>query len=145
MRVIRTWNCLEAFGIIPLTTAFGRFGTPCDVTALGKQLLETAFDVEPLVLRAPCKPGSPDCPHVGSIMLGAEMLPFLALQALCGDGATEIVVTSDGRYWALYPHENGFRKRMFFDYYRDDIVAHIQCNSASMGRLSDYRSHHDFQ
>jgi hypothetical protein len=141
MRVILTYQDLAAFGIVPVTMTHGpiAFRTPFDLTAAGKLALQMAFDVSSLALHEPCSPGPRKNPHVGSIMLAEGMLPFLALFALLHDGAEEVFLTADRRWWGLYREEPRLQRDMFLEYYRDDILVHFG-RGTKLGWLSDYRS-----
>jgi len=98
MKTINSWDDLSHYGIVPLT------GEACglmyrilfDVTARGKKVLEKAFDVSELRLRESWNRGTDDDPHVGSIMLAREVLPFVAIFALLEDGCPEVLLTKEG-------------------------------------------------
>ncbi len=140
MRVICMWIDLAEFGIVLVTTTRSPSSRryPFDVTAAGKKVLESAFDVQELVLREPCHPGRPENPHVGSIMLSEGMLPFLALYSLISDGAIEVFITKDGRISGFYPWDRPLQRTMFLRYFGDDIVWHTECDRAHIGRLTDF-------
>ena len=95
MKTINSWEDLSHYGIVPLT------GEACglmyrilfDVTARGKKILEKAFDVSELGLRESWNRGHDDDPHVGSIMLAREVLPFVGIFALLEDGCPEVWLT----------------------------------------------------
>ena len=98
MKTINCWDDLSHYGISPLT------GEACglmyrilfDVTARGKRILEKAFDVSELGLNESWNSGTDDEPHVGSIMLAREVLPFIGVFALLEDGCTEVFLTKRG-------------------------------------------------
>ena len=98
MQTINSWDDLSRYGIVPLT------GEACglmyrilfDVTAGGKRILEKAFDVSELGLRESWNSGADDDPHVGSIMLAREVLPFIGVFALLEDGCPEVWLTKGG-------------------------------------------------
>ena len=98
MKTINSFDDLSCFGIVPLT------GEACglmyrilfDVTACGKRILEKALDVSELGLRESWNSGTEDDPHVGSIMLAREVLPFIGVFALLEDGCPEVFLTKGG-------------------------------------------------
>ena len=98
MKTIRCWENLSPFGVIPLTgEACGlSYRILCDVTATGKQTIEKALGVAELGLRESWNRGDPDDPHVGSLMLGPDLLPFLAVFALLENGCREVWLTKGG-------------------------------------------------
>ena len=95
MKTINSWEDLSHYGIVPLT------GEACglmyrilfDVTARGKKILQKAFDVSELGLNENWNSGTDDDPHVGSIMLAREFLPFLGVFALLENGCPEVWLT----------------------------------------------------
>ena len=84
MKTIRCWNDLEPFGIVPLT------GEACglcyrvlfDLTATGRKILAACFGIPEFTLAESWNRGATDDPHVGSIMLSAEMLIPVSVFAL---------------------------------------------------------------
>ena len=98
MNTISSWDDLSSYGIIPLT------GEACglmyrilfDVTAQGKKILEKAFEVSRLELHENWNHGTDADPHVGSIMLAREVLPFVGIFALLEDGCIEVWLTKGG-------------------------------------------------
>lgn len=97
MKSINSWNDLERYGIVPLTgEACGlSFRLLCDVTALGKKVLEKCFGIPSLNLPASWNRGSDSDPHVGCIMLTHEMLKPLAVFALLESGCKEVYLVKD--------------------------------------------------
>ncbi len=95
MKLIRGWEDLSAFGIVPLTgEACGlSYRILCDVTARGKKTLEKAMSVAQLGLHENWNHGSADDPHVGSIMLAPDLLPFIGVFALLEAGCREVWLT----------------------------------------------------
>lgn len=95
MKSIRCWEDLSRFGIVPLTgEACGlSYRILCDVTAAGKKVIEKALDVAQLGLRENWNHGSSDDPHVGSVMLAPDLLPFLSVFALLESGCREVWLT----------------------------------------------------
>jgi hypothetical protein len=95
MKSIRNWDDLSAYGIVPLTgEAYGlMYRILCDVTARGKKTLEKAMSVAQLGLHENWNHGHADDPHVGSIMLAPELLPFIGVFALLEDGCQEVWLT----------------------------------------------------
>jgi hypothetical protein len=92
MKTITAWNDLAPYGIVMLTgEACGlNYRLLCDVTAKGKAILEKLFSVSALSLHPHWNCGSPDDPHVGSILLTPELLLPLGLFALLESGCTEV-------------------------------------------------------
>ena len=95
MKSIRCWDDLSAYGIIPLTgEACGlSYRILCDVTARGKKTLEKALSVAQLGLHENWNHGSADDPHVGSVMLAPDLLPFIGVFALLEAGCREVWLT----------------------------------------------------
>jgi len=95
MKAIRCWDDLERYGIVPLTgEACGlMYRILCDVTARGKRLVEKALSVAEVRLAESWNRGTDGDPHIGSIMLGPELLPFLGVFALLEDGCREVWIT----------------------------------------------------
>ena len=84
MKTIHCWDDLSRFGVVPLTgEACGlMYRILCDVTAKGKRLVEKAIGVAEVRLHENWNRGTDTDPHVGSIMLAPELLPFLGVFAL---------------------------------------------------------------
>jgi hypothetical protein len=95
MKSIRCWDDLSKHGIVPLTgEACGlSYRILCDVTARGKKIIEKALDVANLGLQENWNHGNTDQPHVGSVMLAPEFLPFLGVFALLEGGCREVWLT----------------------------------------------------
>ena len=66
-------------GLVPLTgEACGlSYRILCDVTARGKKTLEKALSIAQLGLHENWNHGNADDPHVGSLMLAPDLLPFI--------------------------------------------------------------------
>jgi hypothetical protein len=84
MKTINCWDDLTQYGIFPLTgEACGlMYRILCDVTAQGKRILEKALGIPDLKLPESWNCGSEHDPHVGSIMLARDVLPFVGVFAL---------------------------------------------------------------
>ena len=95
MKSIRCWDDLSTHGIIPLTgEACGlSYRILCDVTARGRKTLEKALGVAQLGLHENWNHGSADDPHLGSIMLAPDLLPFIGVFALLEAGCREVWLT----------------------------------------------------
>jgi hypothetical protein len=95
MKSIRCWDDLTALGIVPLTgEACGlSYRILCDVTARGKKTLEKALSVAQIGLHENWNHGSDDDPHVGSLMLAPDLLPFIGVFALLEAGCREVWLT----------------------------------------------------
>jgi hypothetical protein len=65
----------------------------CDVTARGKKTLEKSLGVAQMGLHENWNHGSADDPHVGSLMLAPDLLPFLGVFALLEAGCSEVWLT----------------------------------------------------
>ena len=92
MKTINCWDHLAPYGIVPLTgEACGlSYRILCDVTAAGKKILEKALGVAELRLRENWNSGPDEDPHVGSIMLAPDLLPFIGVFALLEHGCPEV-------------------------------------------------------
>lgn len=92
MQKIEQLGDLERYGIVPLTgDACGlMYRVLFDLTAKGKQIVEKCFSVEAIDLHLPWNTGTPEVPHVGSIMLFPEALTALGIFALMESGCTEV-------------------------------------------------------
>jgi hypothetical protein len=128
MKSVACWNDLEPFGIVPLT------GEACglcyrllfDLTAQGLKIVAACFGIPELKAGEPWNRGAADDPHVGSIMLSAEMLVPVAVFALLETGCTEAwhvgqavvgIETTDGELdvdLLREFHEKGFRRRLAY-------------------------------
>lgn len=97
MKTIRYWDDLRDEGIVALTgEACGlSYRLLCDVTARGKRTLEKALGVAQLVLHENWNHGSADDPHVGSVLLAPDLLPFLGVFALLEAGCREVWLTKN--------------------------------------------------
>ncbi len=95
MKSIRCWDDLSAHGIEALTgEACGlSYRLLCDVTARGKKTLEKALSVAQLGLHENWNRGRAEDPHVGSIMLPPDLLPFIGVFALLEAGCREVWLT----------------------------------------------------
>lgn len=95
MKTINCWDDLSRYGIVPLTgEACGlSYRILCDVTASGKRIIEKALGIAQLDLRDNWNHGSAEDPHIGSIMLAPEFLPFLGVFALLEHGSREAYLT----------------------------------------------------
>jgi len=84
---VKTISCrqdLGEFGVVLLAgEACGLMcRLPCDMTERGRRGLATAFGVPGLRLAEPWNRGSADDPHVGSVLLPADMLTLVSVFAL---------------------------------------------------------------
>ena len=98
MKTIRCLNDLAPYGIVPLTgEACGlMLRILCDVTETGRKILAKAFGIPAFALAEPWNRGTPANPHVGSIMLTTELVPFLGIFALLESGSPEVWLLKDG-------------------------------------------------
>jgi hypothetical protein len=107
MKSIRSWDDLSAYGIVPLTgEACGlSYRILCDVTARGKKTLEKALGVAQLGLQENWNHGNADDPHVGSIMLAPDLLPFIGVFALLESGCREVWLTKRQQVVGIEPED----------------------------------------
>ena len=97
MKTLASWGDLAPHGIIPLT------GEACglvyrilfDVTENGRKVLGTCFGVPDLRLPEPWNRGPAEDPHVGCIMLSAEMRVPVSIFALLKGGCKEVYLMGD--------------------------------------------------
>ena len=84
MKSIHCWDDIRPFGVVPLTgEACGlSYRILCDVTARGKRTLEKALGIAQLGPHENWNHGNADDPHVGSVMLAPDLLPFIGVFAL---------------------------------------------------------------
>ena len=95
MKTINCWDDLSRYGIVLLTgEACGlSYRLLCDVTAVGKRVIEKALGIAQLGLHESWNHGNADDPHVGSVMLAPEVLTFLGVFALLEHGCREVWLT----------------------------------------------------
>jgi hypothetical protein len=97
MKYVNNWGALEPYGLHLLT------GEACglmyrllfDVTRQGQKVLEKCLGVT-LMLAEPWNSGSPDDPHLGSILLPQSMFLPLGVFALLETGCTEVWQVGEG-------------------------------------------------
>ena len=108
MKTITCFNDLAAYGIDPLTgeSCGLSYRLLCDATERGRRTLAKAFGIPHLVLAENWNRGSPEDPHVGSIMLAFEMLIPLAVFALLESGCTEVWLVKDGGVIGIEPDDS---------------------------------------
>ena len=139
MKTIDSWDDLSHYGIVPLT------GEACglmyrilfDVTARGKKILEKALDVSELRLRESWNRGTDDAPHVGSIMLAREVLPFFGIFALLEDGCPEVFLTKGGSLIGTQRTDSAEDVERFKRFHADDLVRRF----AYSGTAGDRNEH----
>lgn len=139
MKTINSWDDLSHYGILPLT------GEACglmyrilfDVTARGKKILEKAFDVSELGLRESWNHGTDDDPHVGSIMLSREVLPFIGVFALLEDGCPEVWLTKGGGLVGTERTDSADDVERFKQFHAADLVRRF----AYSGTAGDRNEH----
>ena len=139
MKTINSWDDLSHYGIVPLT------GEACglmyrilfDVTAHGKNILEKAFDVSELGLRESWNHGTDDDPHVGSIMLAREILPFVGVFALLEDGCPEVFLTKGGGLIGIERTDSAEDVERFKEFHAADLVRRF----AYSGTAGDRNEH----
>ena len=124
MKTIACWDDLSPFGIVPLTgEACGlTWRILCDVTAKGKQALEKTFGVAEIKLQEAWNRGTPEDPHVGSVMLAPELLPVVGVFALLEDGCREVWLTKGRTLTAIEQDEAPEVVQNFRQVYADRLV-----------------------
>jgi hypothetical protein len=139
MKTIHCWDDLSRFGVLFLTgEACGlMYRLLCDVTANGKRLIEKAFGVAELRLHENWNRGSDQDPHLGSIMVAPEILPFLGVFALLDDGCPEVWVTKAGGVIGVEPTDSADQLESFQRFHREDLARHF----AYRGTAGDRNQH----
>jgi len=124
MKTIRCWDDLSRYGIVPLTGEAGglMYRILCDVTAKGKCLVEKALSVAELRLHENWNRGTDADPHVGSIMLGPELLPFLGVFALLESGCREVWLTKGNGVVGIEAADSPDWLESFKRFHADDLV-----------------------
>ena len=108
MKSIRCLNDLVPYGIEPLTgEACGlMYRVLCDVTETGCKIVAKTLGIPLLTLPPAWNRGSPNDPHVGSIMLAPELLTPLAVFALLEGGCTEVWQVHHGGLIGIEPDDS---------------------------------------
>jgi hypothetical protein len=124
MKSINSWDHLCAFGIDQLTgEACGlSYRILCDVTAAGKKILEKALGVAELRLHENWNRGTDDAPHVGSIMLAPELLPFVGVFALLEHGCREVWITKGQGVIGMEAEDYPEKVESFLRLYADKLA-----------------------
>lgn len=124
MKSIHCWNDMSSHGIDPLTgEACGlAYRILCDVTAKGKRILEKALGVAELRLHENWNHGNDTDPHVGSIMLAFEVLPFFAVFALLEAGCPEVWLTKGNGVIGIERSDSPEQVESFKKYHQKDLV-----------------------
>ena len=139
MKTINCWDDLCRYGIIPLTgEACGlSYRLLCDVTAAGKRVIEKALGVAQLGLHENWNHGSADDPHVGSIMLAPDLLPFLGVFALLEAGCSEVWLTKNRQVVGIEASDEPDRADALKRYCGDELARRF----ASAGTAGDRNQH----
>ncbi len=108
MKSIRYLNDLSPYGIEPLTgEACGlMYRVLCDVTESGRKIVAKTLGIPQLNLPPAWNRGSPEDPHVGSIMLAPELFTPLTIFALLEGGCTEVWQVRDGGLIGIEPDDS---------------------------------------
>jgi hypothetical protein len=124
MKSIRCWDDLSVHGIIPLTgEACGlSYRLLCDVTARGKKTLEKALSVAQLGLHENWNHGADDDPHVGSVMLAPDLLPFVGVFALLEAGCREVWLTKGHTVIGVEADDSAEEVELFQQFHANDLV-----------------------
>ncbi len=136
MKSINCWDDLPRYGIKPLTgEACGlMYRILCDVTARGKRVLEKALDVAELGLRDNWNQGSDDDPHVGSVMLAREVLPFVGIFALLEAGCREVWLTKSGGLIGIERSDDAEDVERFKQFHGNDLARRFAYNGTAGDR-----------
>jgi len=139
MKTIGCWDDLSRHGIVPLTgEACGlMYRILCDVTARGKKTLEKAFGVAELKPQDSWNCGSDTDPHIGSIMLAREVLPFVGVFALLEDGCPEVWLTKGNTLVGIDRTDREEDVERFKRFHADDLVRRF----AYSGTAGDRNQH----
>ena len=139
MKSIHSWDDLSAHGIVPLTgEACGlMYRILCDVTARGKKTLEKALAVAELRLQDNWNCGTDADPHVGSVMLAREVLPFIGVFALLEDGCLEVWLTRGNGLIGIERTDEAEEVERFKRFHADDLVRRF----AYAGTAGDRNQH----
>jgi len=139
MKTINCWDDLSRYGIVPLTgEACGlMYRILCDVTAHGKSVLEKALGVAELRLSENWNGGSDDNPHVGSLMLAREVLPFVGVFALLESGCPEVWLTKAGGLIGIERADPPEEVERFKRFHADDLARRF----AYSGTAGDRNQH----
>jgi hypothetical protein len=81
--------------------------------------------------------GSDADPHIGSIMLGPELLPFLGVFALLEDGCREVWMTKGSVVIGIEGSDSQEQVESFQRYHRDDLARRF----AYQGTAGDRNQH----
>ena len=136
MQSIHTWADLSRFGIFPLTgEACGlMYRILCDVTEQGRKTLEKAFGVVELRLSENWNQGTEAEPHVGSILLAREVLPFVGVFVLLEAGCTEAWLTNGGGVIGIEPSDSDEEVECFKRYHARHLIRRLAYNGTAGDR-----------
>jgi hypothetical protein len=107
MKTIASFRDLIPYGIDALTGEACGLGYRllCDVTAKGKVILEKLWGVQSLSLHPNWNQGTPDNPHIGSIMLTPDMWQPIGIFALLESGCREVWLMRNGSLLGIEPQD----------------------------------------
>lgn len=139
MKSVRCWDDLCSYGVIPLTgEACGlMYRILCDLTVKGKRLVEKALSVTEIRLHDNWNHGTDKEPHIGSIMVGPELLPFLAVFALLEDGCPEVWLTKGNTVIGIESTDSAEDIETFQRFHGKDLVRRF----AYAGTCGDRNQH----
>ena len=139
MKSIRCWDDLTVHGVIPLTgEACGlSYRILCDVTTRGRKTLEKALGVSGLGLHENWNRGTDDDPHVGSVMLAPDLLPFIGVFALLEASCREVWLTKDRAVIGIETDDSPDRVEAFQRIHADGLVRRF----AYAGTAGDRNQH----
>ena len=139
MKSIGSWDDLSRYGVVPLTgEACGlMYRILCDVTARGKKTLEKALGVADMGLAENWNRGSDTDPHIGSVMLAREVLPFVGIFALLEAGCLEVWLTKAGGLIGIDSSDSDEEVDRFKRFHADNLVRRF----AYAGTAGDRNQH----
>jgi len=123
MKTINCWDDLTRYGVKPLTgEACGlMYRILCDVTARGKRVLEKAFGIPDFKLAENWNAGSESDPHLGSVMLAHDVLPFVGVFALLESGCREVWLTKSGGLVGIERNDSPEEVECFMQFHAEDL------------------------
>lgn len=92
------------------------------MTARGKKTLEKALSVASLGLHENWNHGSDDDPHVGSVMLAPDLLPFVGVFALLEAGCREVWLTKGNTVVGIEADDSPDQVDSFKQFHANDLA-----------------------
>lgn len=124
MQTISSWHDLAHHGIELLTgEACGlSYRLLCDVTEKGRRVLARCFGVPAFAVAEPWNRGTPEEPHIGSVLLTPDMLVPLGVFALLEVGCTEVWLYKNGALLGVEPGDPANRVELAHGVAHEAIV-----------------------